>query len=124
MVNAALLLLALAVAAGLGLAALAMRSQDQGPRRLPLAGLAHGSLGLAGFAVLLLALQGPPRGLRTGTASFGLIAAVLFGLAIVLGLAIPFVYRATRRTPATLLAVHGGAAIAGFTILLAWVGLD
>ena len=124
MTIAALALLAGAVLLGSALAALAMRERAAGPRRLPLAALAHGSLGVAGFCLLLIALQGPARGLRTGTASFGIIAAVLFGIAILLGLVIRHWFRRGWGMPGAVVSAHAGAAIAGFTILMAWVGLD
>lgn len=124
MITTSVTLLGCAVAAGLALAALALREGGDRPRRLPLAALAHGSFGVAGLAVLLIALQGPERGLRTGTSSFGMIAAVLFAIAIVLGLTIRHWYRRRGGTPGVLISVHAGAAIAGFTILLAWAGLE
>lgn len=123
MITTSVTLLSCAVAAGLALAALALREGRDRPRRLPLAALAHGSLGVAGLAVLLIALQGPVRGLRTGTSSFGVIAAILFGIAILLGLLIRLWYRRRDGTPGLLITAHAGAAVAGFTILLAWVGL-
>lgn len=122
--TAALLLLAGAVVAGSALAALAMRERTDGPRRFPLAALAHGSLGVAGFGLLLIAVQGPARGVRTGTASFGIVATVLFGIAILLGLAIRTWCGRDRPMPGLLVSAHAGVAITGFTILMAWVGLD
>lgn len=124
MITTSVTLLACAVAAGLALAALALREGGDRPRRLPLAALAHGSFGVAGLAVLLIALQGEERGLRTGTSSFGMIAAALFAITVALGLLIRFRYRLRDATPGTLISIHAGAAIAGFTILLAWAGLD
>jgi len=119
----ALVLLAGAVVLGSALAALAMRERPGGARRFPLAALAHGSLGVAGFGLLLIALQGPVRGLRTGTASFGIVAAVLFGIAILLGLVIRYWFRRGWGMQGAVISAHAGAAIAGFTILMAWVGL-
>lgn len=124
MITTSVTLLGFAVAMGLALAALALREGGGRPRRVPLAALAHGSLGVAGLAVLLIALQGPVRGLRTGTSSFGLIAAILFAVAIALGLLLRFVHRRRAGTSGALISAHAGAAIAGFTILLAWAGLD
>lgn len=124
MIQTTFLLLGLTVAIGLGLAAKVLREQPTPNRRLSLVGAIHGLIGLAGFVVLLIALQGPLRGLRTGSSSFGAIAAILFGVAIVIGVMIPLWFRRRRLMSAALITVHAGAAIAGFTILLAWAGLE
>jgi hypothetical protein len=84
-------------------------------RRLPWqVRLLHGGLGAAGSAVLMLVLY---RGLppsTTGTTGFGQVAAVLFGLALVLGLATAL-FRV--QAAGVLVAFHAGLAIAGFVVL-------
>jgi hypothetical protein len=80
----------------------------------------HGGLGAAGLVLLLLVLY---RGLppsTMGTAGFGPAAAVLFGLALVLGLAMAL-FRV--RPAGVLVAFHAGLAIAGFVVLWTLVSL-
>ena len=87
--------------------------------RLP--GLAHGLLGLTGLALLLLSLGGPPRGVRMGAGSFGLLAAGLFGLAV-LGAAAAYVARRRGSGLSTLaLGLHATFAVAGLTLLAAYL---
>ncbi len=113
------ILLAIAALFGLGLLGLYQRMRPV--RWVWLPGVAHGLAGLAGFALLLLSLGGPPRGERMGAGSFGLIAAWLFAGALV---AAPLVFAARlRRSRLTSLAVglHATLAIAGVTILAAYL---
>jgi|SRR5215472_7096100 len=94
---------------------LALPYLHRGLRRLPWAArLAHGGVGAAGLALLLLALfRGlPPSAM--GTTGFGPAAAVFFALALVLGLALA-VFRV--RPAGVLVAFHAGLAIAGFVVL-------
>lgn len=95
--------------------ALAVPYLHSGLRRLPWpVRLLHGGLGTAGLGVLMLVLY---RGLpltTMGTTGFGPTATVLFGLALVLGLATALF----RGRPAgVLVAFHAGLAIAGFVVL-------
>ncbi len=88
MLTAAFIILAIAVALGAVLAVLHLRTNKTATPPLPPPwplGALHGILALAGLGCLALALRGPPRGVQQGTASFGLIAAVLFVLAALLG---------------------------------------
>ena len=80
----------------------------------------HGLVGVAGLGCLLLALQGPPRGLDRGTAGFGTIAAALIAAAAVLGAG--FVAARLRgRAPLGLMIVaHATLAVSGFVILTAY----
>ena len=71
-----------------------------------------------GFAVLLLALRGPARGVDAGAGSFGTVAAVLFACAMLTGI----VLLLQRRKPAVM-AIHAGIAITGYVLLLAWNAL-
>lgn len=113
-------LLALALLAGLALAA-RLSLVPAGRRAWPAIG--HGLLGVTGFAVLLLALRGPPRGVAEGAASFGVIAAVMVALALLAALAI-IAAQVRRRAPGTLVvAVHASLAIAGFVVLAAYVSM-
>lgn len=98
-------------------------------RRLPWpVSLTHGALGTAALALLIRALwRGlPPSAM--GTAGFGPAAAVLLGLALVLGLAIAC-GAGRRRRPAgvlpagVLVATHAGLAVAGFVVLWTLIGL-
>jgi hypothetical protein len=89
----------------------------------PLAGLVHGLLGVTGFCLLLIALQEPRRGDSMGAGSFGVVAAVLFGGALVFG---PLIRLFSRRAPevaGVLLAAHGSLAVTAFVLFLAWSSL-
>jgi hypothetical protein len=82
--------------------------------------IAHGALGAAGLAALLLVLR---RGLppsTEGTTGFGPAAAVLLVLALTLGLLIAL---RRRRPPGLLVATHASLAIAGFVVLWTLVSL-
>ena len=85
-------------------------------------GALHGVAGIAGLALLVRALGvEPPRGLSSGAGSFGTIAAVLIGAGLLLGLA-AFAAR-WRRRPAgmLLLGSHATLAVAGLTMLAAYL---
>lgn len=116
----ATLLIMAAAAAGIVLFALYPLVHPAGRVWWP--GALHGAAGAAGFGWLALALDGaPPRGVSTGAGSFGLIAAVLLGLGLLLGAA-AFVARWRRRRPAMLLlGVHATLAVAGLVMLVAYV---
>lgn len=120
-INLAFYLCCAAVALGAGLAVHFLRGPAlrRPPWPLP---LAHGALGAAGLAALILALR---RGLPAspwGTAGFGPAANVLLALALALGLAIALVgWR--RRPPGLLVAVHASIAVAGFVVLWTLVSL-
>ena len=110
----------LACAALLGSFLAILHARDRGT--VPwLPGALHGLAGLIGLGGLMLALQGPPRGLDQGTGSFGLAGAVLFALAAVAGLAILLRYRLQRRPAGSLIGLHATLAISGLAILLAYV---
>ena len=107
-----------AVALGLGLAL--NRLRGEGPRRPALA-LLHGAFGLTGLGLLLAVLQGPRRGVAMGVGSFGMAAAVLFGIALLAGPAVPLLFRRAPGLSGLALAVHAICGISGFTLFLAWI---
>jgi hypothetical protein len=92
-------------------------------RRKPFLALVHGLVGAAGFGLLLLLLRGPRRGEAMGVGSFGEAAAVLFGVALVLGLLIALLRRRAPRVTSLLIASHSGLAVTGFVLFLAWVSV-
>jgi hypothetical protein len=109
--------LTLAVAAGAVLALWHLRATDGPPPPPRAAGIAHGVVGAAGIAALVLALQGPARGVATGVGSFGVEAAVLFAGALLTGVVLLF------RRKGSVMAIHAGIAITGYVLLLAWQAL-
>jgi asparagine N-glycosylation enzyme membrane subunit Stt3 len=107
-----------AVAIGAGLALPYMRGRARRPP-WPI-GLLHGALGAVGLSALLFVLRNglPPSAM--GTTGFAPAAAVLLGVALLLGLVIGL----RRRRPAgALVAVHASVAVAGFVVLWAVVSL-
>ncbi|HBK04260.1 MAG TPA: hypothetical protein DDZ81_00165 [Acetobacteraceae bacterium] len=118
LVSVAVWVLTVAVAAGTILALWHLRATDAASRPPLAAGIAHGLVGAAGFAALLVAVRGPPRGVDTGVGSFGIIASALFAGAIGTGVAVLLL----RRKP-IVMAVHAGIAITGYVLLLAWNAL-
>jgi hypothetical protein len=124
MLRATMIVLAGAVALGLALALWHLRASKVRPSGVNWIGIVHGGLGAAGLALLALAVSGPPRGAATGTSQFGLVAAILFGGALLVGVTLPFLLR--RRSPisGTVMAVHAGIAITGMVIALAWAAFD
>jgi hypothetical protein len=120
MLNAAFYVLAIAVIVGALLAVLHFTRAGTALPPWPLAAL-HALLALGGFGLLLLALQGPPRGGDQGTASFGAIAAALFVVAALFGGGL-LAGRLRQRPPGTtLIGLHAMVAVTGFVILMAYV---
>lgn len=112
--------LAAAVGLGAALALLHIRpSRGSAPWQL---GAIHGTLGAVGLVLLVLALRGPPRGTIYGIAPFGVVAAILFALALLAGL---LVLRSLRRGrhPVTLIGAHAMIAISAFVVLAAYVAI-
>ena len=109
------LILLTAGTSGAALAALHLRSAARPPRAA--FGALHGLMGSAGLLGLVIALRGPPRGVAMGVGAFGMIAAVLFSVALVVGLAL-LVLR--RRLSGAIIALHASIAIAGIVILAAY----
>jgi hypothetical protein len=97
-----------------------LRGTSQRKRTLA---ILHGLAGATGFALLLIALQGPRRGDAMGVGSFGIAASVLFGAALALGPFIPFSLRRSPLTTGVTIATHACLAIAGFVLYLAWTSI-
>jgi hypothetical protein len=112
-------LLAITALFGVCLIALAQYGRPAGAFWLP--GAAHGTLGLIGFIVLLLALRGPPRGTASGSASFGLIAAILIAAALLTAAAVPILRARGREVPTMILGIHATLAVAGLVMLAAYL---
>jgi hypothetical protein len=120
LLTAAVTLLTIAVVVGASLALWHLRATDEASRPPAFVGVVHGCFGAAGLAVLLLVLQGPPRGVSAGAGAFGPTAALLFATALLFGMVI---WLRRRTTPAVLMAIHSGIAITGYVLLLAWSAL-
>jgi len=99
---------------GAAMALIVLRRVRPPPRTLA---AAHGLAALAGYAALLLALEGPPRGVATGTQSFGIVAAILLFLAALLGATTFLRHGRARRLPGFWAGAHAVVAVAGFVIL-------
>lgn len=119
MLNAAFIILTVAVLLGSTLAVLHLRTNLPAPP-WPLGAL-HGVVALIGLGCLALALRGPPRGVEHGTASFGIIAAVLFVLAALLGARLLAARIFKKRMIGGTIAIHAMLAVSGFVILAAYV---
>ena len=120
MLVAALIALVVAVLFGSWLAVLHFDGRQ--PARVPWAlALVHAALAHCGFALLAFALQGPPRGADQGTGAFGLAAAVLFALAIAVGLAIFLRFRVAKKGASALVGIHATLAVSAIVILAAYV---
>jgi hypothetical protein len=119
MLALALAILSATVVAGAVLALLHLRGS---PPHWAVGAL-HGVVGTAGLGALLLALRGPPRGVRTGVAAFGLVAAIFATAAFAVGLAIVALLRRSRGGTGLAIAVHGMLAITAYVLLLAYVAL-
>ena len=86
--------------------------------------ITHGSLGAFGIAALAYALSREPiRGVAYGVSSFGVVAAALGGLALLLGFTIALLKWRTNRRVGLLIGVHATFAVAAYTLLLAYVSL-
>src|SRR6185437_14789825 len=118
MLTLAFALLAAAVLLGAVLAVLHLRETKPPPAVL---GAVHGVLALGGFACLLLALGGPPRGLATGTAGFGRVAAVLIALAALAGGGILAARLRRKPLAGALIGSHATLAVGGFVVLAAYL---
>jgi hypothetical protein len=91
--------------------------------RRPIVGVVHGLIGATGLCLLIAALQGPRHGDAMGVGSFGSFAAVLFGIALVLGLLIPLLAKRSPRVTGVILAAHATVAITAFVLFLPWASL-
>jgi hypothetical protein len=120
MLIAAFVILGIAVLLGALLAVLHLRAADTATPTAALAAL-HALIAIGGFACLLAALRGPPRGLETGTAEFGAIAAVLMGSAALLGGGFVALRLLKRRIAGGLIGIHATLAVAGIVVLAAYL---
>jgi hypothetical protein len=112
------------LAALIGAALALIGAKATGKRPSAWLATAHGILAVSGFVVLLVALvEGPVRGVATGTESFGTIAAVLLLLAACLGIASLLLHIRRRRLPGFWASAHAVIAVSGFVILAAYVVL-
>jgi hypothetical protein len=118
MLLASFTLLLIAAASGGVLAMLGFRPEVPPPA--PIYGVLHGCLGAGGFAALLLALRGPPRGVAMGGGSFGAIAAVLLAVALLVGLIMLALRARVRQVPGLIIGIHATIAISGIVILAAY----
>jgi hypothetical protein len=92
-------------------------------RRVRIVGLVHGLVGAGGLLLLVIALQGPRRGDAMGVGSFGTAAAVLFSIALALGLVFAVLRAFTPRLAGIVIATHASAAITAYVLFLAWVSI-
>jgi hypothetical protein len=123
MLRGTVIALSLAVTVGIILALWHLRATDGKGGPPQMVGLLHGIVGVAGLGGLILLLQGPRHGDAMGAGSFGIVAAALFALALLIGLAIPSL---TRRSPpgATIaIVVHASVAITAYVLFVAWSSL-
>ncbi len=121
MLRLSLILLGIAMLFGFGLAALHLRESDKAPPLL--ARVAHGALGAAGLAALLLTLGQPAQGVNEGVGTFRLDAVVLLGAALLLGLGILVTFRVAPKSAGAVIALHATIAMFGLAILAAYVSL-
>ena len=119
MLNAAFIVLAIAVLMGCVLAVLHLR-EGAAPPPWPFGAL-HGLTAVTGLGILAFALRGPPRGVAQGAGSFGMIAAVLLGMAALIGLTQLAARLRGRRLPGALIGAHATLAVGGFIVLLVYV---
>jgi hypothetical protein len=83
-------------------------------------GALHGTLGVIGLILLLLALRGPPHGEAMGVGTFGRIAVVLIAMALLGGLAILFGRLRQRHVAGIAIGIHATIAVARVVILAAY----
>jgi hypothetical protein len=87
-------------------------------------GAVHGIVAALGLGVLVFALKfGIVRGARYGVASFGLMAAILAGLALTIGVVFLLLPAARRRGTNWILGAHATLGAAACIFLLAYVSL-
>jgi hypothetical protein len=115
----AVLAFAIVVLLGGALAIQVLRHPAHPPPRVLASG--HGIAVLISYGVLLVALRGPARGTDTGTASFGLAAAILLLLAALLGLVSLWLHLRKKRMPGAAIGIHASVAIFGYVILAVYL---
>ncbi len=122
MLIAAIVVLGVAFAIGLWLGCLYMLV-ERPPGRLTRTGMLHGLAGACGLAILLFALQGPPRAVKFGAGAFGNVAAVLLAAAFAGGVTILGTHLRKRPISIGLVAIHGMFAIVGYTLLCTYFSM-
>lgn len=115
----AVYILGAAVLLGAALAVVSLRHPRETPPRILVA--LHGLAALAGYGLLVMALQGPARGATTGTQFFGLAAAGLLLLAAVIGVASFALHWRRRSMPGFWVGAHASIAITGYVILVVYL---
>ena len=120
----AVLAFAIVVLLGGALAVQILRAPSRPPPRL-LSWL-HGIAALASYGVLIVALTGPApdqpvRGAATGTASFGLAAAILLLVAALIGLLSLWLHLRKKRMPGLAIGIHASVAVFGYVILAVYL---
>ena len=115
----AVALLGLTVMLGAALAIVALRRPDKKPARILMT--LHGAAAIVGYGALVLALQGPPRGVAFGAQSFGLAAAILLLIAATLGLVTLMLHLRRAHFPGFWAGAHAMVAVAGYVILAAYL---
>ncbi len=106
---------------GFVLAAMNLRASDKAPPLL--VRIAHGVLGAAGFAALLLTMGTQVQGANNGAGMFRLDAMVLLAAALLLGLGILVTFRIAPKSAGAVIALHATVAMFGLAILAAYVSL-
>jgi hypothetical protein len=119
MLIAAMFAMVIAVFLGLWLGALYLIHEEP-PKHVPRVGMVHGAAGATAVALLLLALQGPRRGVHTGAGGFGWTAFTLMALALAGGVTILTLHLRKRGAPTLLIAMHAMLGVAGSVMLSAW----
>jgi hypothetical protein len=114
MLGLAAIFATLAVAMGIAAALFWLMRDRAAPT--PLAA-AHATAALAAYALLIATFAAGARSSAYGTASFGIVAAILLGAAILTGLALFLLRLAARRYPGALVGAHATLAVSGFVIL-------
>ena len=80
----------------------------------------HIIVGMAGLEQLAVTLGGSPRGSVMGLHSFGVMAGLLFALALPFGILAPMIGRQSSSKGGAMLAVHICIAVTAFVLFLAW----
>ncbi len=117
MLRVSLGLFGIAMLFGFVLAALNLRPSEKAPPLL--VRVAHGVLGAAGLAALLLTPGAP----ATGSDTFRMDAMVLLGAALLLGLGIVVTFRIAPKSAGAVMALHATIAMFGLAILAAYASL-
>lgn len=118
MLTTAVVLLFIVILVGSCLAVLDMISGEA--TRFWFLAVVHGLAAMVGFGCLVIALQGPERGLGEGTNSFGTLSAFLLLAAGLLGTNLLAARLRKRRLPGALIGLHATVAVTGFVILAAY----